>query len=191
MKVLAALAALGVSSALVAARAADVASAPIARYTANALNMGGDEGPAATLVEIDIDRWSTEDEHNKLAAPLASNGQTAAHAVLRKLPRVGILRTLNPPGEPLHYAWRTVAADGSERLLLIGSRPMRSFERSMKANMSAFPFAVIELSVDATGNGSGTLALAATLTGRPERPIVPVPDRLVLPVRLTKVKRLQ
>ncbi len=59
----------------------------------------------------------------------------------------------------------------------------------MKPNMSAFPFSVIELDVDASGKGTGTLALAATLAGAPERAITAVPDRLILPVTLTKVER--
>jgi len=166
------------------------AAPPVARYTANALNIGGDAGPAATLVSITIDRWSSEDEHNQLADPLTNNAQADAAKALRKLPRVGVIRALDQNVEPLYYARRTAQPDGGERILLIGVRPMQSFEQWMKTNMSAFPFSVIQLVVDATGNGTGTLTLAATLKGAREQPITAVPDRFVLPVRLTKVKRV-
>jgi hypothetical protein len=166
------------------------ARAPVARYTANALNIGGDAGrPPATLVQIDIDRWSTDEEQNQMAAPLAGNRQSEAAAILTRLPRVGSIRALDLAGEPIYYARRAVRADLSEHILLVASRPLRAFEASMKPNMSAFPFSAIELNVDASGKGTGTLTLAATLSGAPERPIIPVPDRLILPVTLTKVER--
>lgn len=159
------------------------------RYTANALNIGGDAGPAATLVQIDIDRWSTDDEHNRLVDPLATNKQSDAATVLRNLPRVGMLRALDLGGDPIYYARKTVSRDKSEQILLIAIRPMRSFERAMKPNMSAFPFSVIEFIVDASGRGSGTITLAATLTGAREKAITGVPDRIVQAVRLTSVKK--
>lgn len=162
---------------------------PVARFTANALNIGGDAGPVATLVQIDIDRWSTQDEHNQLAGPLPGNGQSDAASVLRHLPRVGMIRALDLAGDPIYYARTTTAADKSEHIMLIGIRPMRAFERAMGVNMSAFPFSVIDLTVDASGRGSGTITLAATLTGAPEKPIGVVPDRIVERVRLTSVKR--
>ena len=163
---------------------------PVARFTANALNIGGDAGPVATLVQIDVDRWSTEDEHNRLVDPLPRNGQSEAASVLRHLPRVGMIRALDLAGDPVYYARKTTAADKTEHIMLIAIRPMRAFERAMGVNMSAFPFSVVDLNVDASGRGSGTITLAATLTGGPEKPISVVPDRIVDRVRLTSVKRV-
>jgi hypothetical protein len=161
----------------------------VERYTANALNIGGDAGPAATLVQIDIDRWSTDDEHNRLVDPLATNKQSDAATVLRNLPRVGMIRALDLAGDPIYYARKTTAKDKSESILLLAIRPMRSFELAMKPNMSAFPFTVIEFNVDASGRGSGTITLAATLTGGREKAIGSVADRIVQPVRLTSVRK--
>jgi hypothetical protein len=163
--------------------------APVARYTANAINLGAETGPAATLVEIEVDRWSTNDEQDQLAGPLATNRQSDASAILRHFPRLGSVRALDLAGEPIYFARRRVQPDRSERVFLILSRPLRAFERSMQPNMSAFPFSVVELNVDASGKGTGTLTLAATLAGAPERAITAVPDRLLLPVTLTKVDR--
>jgi len=162
---------------------------PVARYTANALNIASDIGPPATLIEIEVDRWSTSDEENQLAAPLATNRQSDAVALLTRLPRIGIIRALDLAGEPIYYARRTARPDKSEHVMLVASRPLRAFEASMKPNMSAFPFSVIELDVDASGKGTGKLELAATLSGAPERGITAVPDHIILPVRLTKVER--
>ena len=168
-------------------------AAPIApaaeRYTANALNIGGDAGPVATLVQIDCERWSTDEEHDRLADPLTTNRQSDAATILRNMPRVGALRTLELTGEPIYYARKTTAKDKTESILLIAVRPMRSFELAMKPNMSAYPFTVIELQVDATGKGAGKIELAATLTGAREKPIAAVPDKFVDLVRLTSVKR--
>ena len=166
------------------------ATAPAAeRYTANALNIGGDAGPVATLVQIDIERWSTDEEHDRLADPLATNRQSDAATILRNMPRVGALRTLELTGEPIYYARKVTAKDKTESILLIAVRPMRSFELAMKPNMSAYPFTVIQLNVDATGKGLGRIDLAATLNGAREKPITAVPDKFVDPVRLTSVKR--
>jgi hypothetical protein len=101
-----------------------------------------------------------------------------------------MIRALDLAGDPVYYARKTTGADRTEHIVLIAIRPMRSFERAMGMNMSAFPFSVIDLNVDASGRGSGTITLAATLTGAREKPIGVVPDRIVQPVRLTSVKRV-
>jgi hypothetical protein len=167
--------------------AAQVGEPPM-RFAANALNIGGNAGPVATLIEIDIERWSTDDELRQLVVPLASNRQTEASTVLRNLKPVGVIRALDFSAEPIHYARRTILKDKRQHFLLIGSRPMRFFEPLRAPNMSAFPFTVIELDVDATGNGAGIINLAATLAGEPERPLKVVPDRFIEPVTLTKVR---
>lgn len=164
--------------------------APVERFTANALNVDGDEGPVATLVQIDIDRWSTDEEHAKLTGPLVTNHQSEASGVLRKLARAGAIRALDLAGDPLYYARKTMTRDGHAHIMLIGSRPLRAFERVPKVNMSAYPFSVVELDVDTIGHGTGTLTLAATLDGGPEKPIRVVPDRIIRPVRLTQVKHV-
>ncbi|HEX5071527.1 MAG TPA: hypothetical protein VFV78_15030 [Vicinamibacterales bacterium] len=164
-------------------------AAPVARFTANALNVGGDQGPVATLVQIDIDRWSTEDEHDKLAGPLATNRQMEASNILRDLPRIGAIRALDLAGDPIYYARTTTTPDRHEHIMAIAIRPLRAFERLITVNMSAYPFSVIELDVDASGRGTGTIALGATLTAGPEKPLQAAPDRLVERVRLTSVKR--
>jgi hypothetical protein len=175
---------------LALAPAAQVAEPPM-RFTSNALNIGGEGGPVATLVEIDIERWSTDDEHRQLLIPLASNRQSDASTVLRNLKPVGVIRALDFAAEPIHYARRTILKDKRQHFFLVGSRPMRFFEPFRAPNMSAFPFTVIELDVDATGNGAGIINLAATLTGEPERAMKAVPDRFVEPVTLTKVRKRQ
>jgi hypothetical protein len=112
-----------------------------------------------------------------------------ASNILRGLPRVGAIHALDLAGDPIYYARTTTTPDKREHIMLIALRPIRSLERVIKVNMSAYPFSVIELDVDASGRGSGAIALGATLTGGPEKPLHVVPDRLIQAVRLTSVKR--
>lgn len=144
--------------------------------------------PAAALVQIDIDRWSTDTERDHLLSVLATNEQAKAIGVLTDLPRAGMIRTPELGGDPLYYASRTIASDKSERIVLIASRPIRSFESSMKPGMSSYPFSVIDLRLAPDGRGSGTVTLGARLKG--EREFVTDSDRVVQPVRLTMVKRV-
>lgn len=161
--------------------------APIDRFTANGLNIGADANrPAAVLVEIDIDRWSTAAERNQLGTLLAKNRQDAAVGLLTDLARAGTIRTPQLGGDPVYYASRTIAADKSERIVLLAARPIRSFESSFKAGMSSYPFSVVDLRLGPDGRGSGTVILGARLTSE----LAPDADRVVQPVRLTDVKRV-
>ena len=115
-------------------------------------------------------------------------GDGHAGTTFRALLRV-VLVALDLAGDPIYYARTTTTPDRHEHIMAIAIRPLRAFERLITVNMSAYPFSVIELDVDASGRGTGTIALGATLTGGPEKPLQAAPDRLVERVRLTSVKR--
>jgi hypothetical protein len=65
------------------------------RYVANASNIGTPAPAAADTVEMAIERWSTDAEHDRLMAVLQERGPDKLLDELQKLPRVGAIRTPN------------------------------------------------------------------------------------------------
>ncbi len=108
------------------------------RFTARAGAMGTSNPPVlprgrtATL-DINITRWTTDEERDVLFGELVENGQPALVSALRNQEETGWMRITGPsqtgamtrfPSERLRYARQTVAEDGSRRIVLALDRPI-------------------------------------------------------------------
>ncbi|MCX6550919.1 MAG: hypothetical protein NTY02_07925 [Acidobacteria bacterium] len=85
-------------------------------FSAFAVNMGS--GPNAGVIDIALERLSSDEERANLIAAFMEKGQDALLKALEKVkPRVGYIRTPNSLGYDLQYAFRFVKADGSGRIV--------------------------------------------------------------------------
>src|SRR5262245_14436099 len=78
-----------------AAARPEPANKPIEKFTARAVQM---QTGMSGVVDINITRWSTDEERQKLLDLLAESGQPAAMAALQKLPQTGYLKLPNRIG---------------------------------------------------------------------------------------------
>ena len=169
-------------------RAQDDESNGGAQYTAVALSPGGLYSRAvAAQVEIDIDRWSTPAERERLVASIGK-GQRTMLEVLQDLPRVGSIRTPGDLGLSLHYAHQTRMEDGRRRIFLVTDRVLGFAEVWYQSRTVDYPFTLVELLVGEGGEGTGTLSLAAKVTATGDGRFVRVENWDTNPIQLTQVK---
>jgi len=120
------------------------------------------------VVQISIERWTTDAERQSLLALLA--GPTVKAGEQGKLlnglkdikPRAGYLKLPNSPGWDIQYARENAAAGGMRQIVVVTDRPVL-FVGSAKADpkpRAGFEVAVVRLQVDG-GRGTGTMAAAA------------------------------
>ena len=116
--------------------------------------------PADLALRIQVLEWSDDSARADVVAALEDA------AALGKLPTVGYLwPDGSPVGYTLKYAHRTKTADGRDRLTFVTDRTVGSYDyekwRVAGTTAKPLPYSVVELYVDAAGNGTGTLSLAA------------------------------
>jgi hypothetical protein len=206
-------------------------SGPVASFTATTANVGG----APDSVRIDILRWSTNEERDRLMAAWAMKGGTAGRGdyssparaagrggrgsaagrggrgaavtedapsptpegtlanALKETTTVGYLWSSEVAGYALRYAGKVTSADGSERVILITHRRLGAMNDLWKPAGGATPanydFSVIELRVNAKGEGEGKASLTGKVVSDSAAKIVALEDYEALPVVLGHVKR--
>src|SRR5580765_3165329 len=89
------------------------------RYRANALNL--DVG-AQGLVDITVERWSTDAERDKLMSVLLNQGADQLLDVLKEMRHVGYFNTPGNLRWELRFARKTPQPDGGERVILATDR---------------------------------------------------------------------
>jgi hypothetical protein len=159
------------------------------RFTAMAVNMSNVGRSGAGVVEIAVDRWSTDAERNRLVTTLLERGPEKLLDVLRSMPRVGYIRSPNSLGWDLHYAQKKPLPDGGERVVIATDRPIGFWEAANQPRSLDYPFTVIELRLNANGEGEGKMSIATKVTVDPESKIVVLEDYGSQPVMLTSVRR--
>ena len=95
---------------------------PIAKYSAQVVNLDASSGAATGLVQIQITRWSTDAERDKLTNTLFETGGKQLLDVVSNLPAAGSIRTPDSVGYPLRYARRTAASQNIENVVIITDR---------------------------------------------------------------------
>jgi hypothetical protein len=159
------------------------------RFTALAVNMSNVGRSGANTIEIAVDRWSTDAERDRLLTTLMERGADKLLDVLREMRRVGYIRSPNSLGYDLHYARRTPLPDGGERVVLATDRPVGFWEAVNRPRSIDYPFTIIELHLNADGEGEGKLSIATKIVADKDSKTVVLEDYANQPVLLTSVKR--
>lgn len=170
-------------------------------YDARALVMGTSNPPViptgtTAVIQIKINRWSTEEEVDALHAILVEKGHDGLVDALQKQEETGWVRArgmeslTNFPREILRYARQYPMGD-KRRIVLALDRPISFAEAVERPRWNRYDMTLIVMDVDSEGRGEGQVAMGARLS-------MDVPnDRLVIetfstePVRLMNVRRIK
>ncbi len=125
-----------------------------ARFTAFAFDM---MTGASAPIDVTVTRWSDPAEMEQLSSVFNESGTDALLRQLQRMPRAGSLRVGASFGIDVHFAQLAVEAGGSQRVLLITDRQMGYTELATLEPSMAYPLTVIELRLDAQGDGTGTM----------------------------------
>ncbi len=159
------------------------------KFTAFAVNMGGLTRAGSSVVDLVVDRWSTESERDQLMTTLLEKGPNKLLSTLQSLRRVGYIRTPNSIGYDLHFAMKVPAADGGERIILATDRYISFWEARNQPRSIDYPFTVIEIHMDADGEGEGKLSLATKIVVEKNTNTIVLENYDIQPVQLKSVRR--
>jgi hypothetical protein len=158
------------------------------KLTAYAVNMAATRPAAqASIVDIRIDRWSSDQERQMLRDTLRAQGADNLLGALQKTPRVGFIRTPDSVAWDIHYARMMPGDDGGTRILLGTDRRMSFWELTNRERSVDYPFTIIEIRLDRNGKGEGRMSIATKVTADDEGDIH-LEDYSAEPVRLQNVQ---
>lgn len=172
---------------LLASAALYAAQEPLLMLRAFAVSMP--RGRAGTL-DIVIERWSTDDEREKLRGVLAEKGGGDAllAAIQRVKPRCGFIRRSGTLGWDIQFCRETPLPDGGRRIILATDRPINFREARSQPRSIDYQFMLIEIRLKADGKGEGKLAEAAKVAYDKDTNTVEIENYGQEPVRLTQVE---
>lgn len=157
-------------------------------FTATAAVKGAGGGSASAPVTITIDRKMSDREAESLVAAFKSGGAAALKKGLSGTPVTGTIRIGGAAATQTRFTIERVTADGRLLTILVNQPLLFLGAGAVGAKpKEGYDFAVIDLEVDAKGNGSGTIAPAARI--RMNQGAFVVEDYGVEAVRLTGVKK--
>lgn len=157
------------------------------RYNATAMNMGS--GPAAAgRVLIQVDRWSTATEREKLLSMLVAQGPEKLLKTLQDSPKVGYIRLPNTLAWDLHYAFESPLPEGGRRVVLGTDRPIGFQEAANSSRRMDYPFTLIEIRFDKEGVGVGKMAVYTKISMSKDKKTMELENYGIEPTRLTEVR---
>lgn len=172
-------------------------------FNAFAVSMGTSNPPvipqgARTSVQINITRWSTDEERGALLTQLIENGQEALNKSLNKQKETGWIRATGPtrtgmrntfPSERLRYAREFKGEDGKRRIVLALDRPISMAEAVYQPRWRDYDVTLIVLDLDAENKGEGQLAMGVRLDVDREKKQLVIENFGTEPVRLMSVHK--
>jgi hypothetical protein len=143
------------------------------KFTAFAVDISNTAPRAnATVVDIQINRWSTDTERDQLMQVFREKGQDALLSALQKLPVVGGIRTPGSLNYDLHFARQRPDAEGGRMIFLMTDRYIGVWEAMNRPRTIDYPFTLIQLQLDRSGRGVGKASIATQITQDPDGTIV-------------------
>jgi len=155
-------------------------------FAAVAHDVNGD-GAQRSSVDIRITRWASARDEEMLARILVADGPEALLDAVRDAPPAGSIQSPGSLPWSLRFAWQQATADGGRRIVILTDRPIGGWEILLGSPTLEYPFSVIELSLDAAGEGDGTLSVATQIVIDEDDGLVNVEGYDPEGVRLTHV----
>lgn len=162
-------------------------TAPL-RLRAFAVNMSNIATGANADVDINITRWSTEAERQKLIAAFVEKGPTKLLDALQDQKPVGIFKLPNRLGYDLRFARQIPLEDGGRRIVILTDRPMPEWEVREQGRTLDYPFTLIEIHLKKDGTGEGKLSVATKITLNKKDNTVQLENWESEPVRLNNIR---
>jgi len=156
------------------------------RFSAVAVDL--DQG-SQTQLQIVVERWSSEAQRQRLADVLLKKGPEKLLEALEDAPKVGYIRTTTSLGWDLHFASRMDGEDGGERIVIATDRPMGFRELWNQTRSVDYPFTILEMRVDKSGEGDGTMSLATKVIPDKTHNVITLENYGTQRIRLQQVKR--
>jgi hypothetical protein len=168
---------------------AETTAPPKVRLDAFPVNLSGIGRASPRQLQIVINRWSSEAEHDQLLDVLKNKGSNKLLDALQAVrPRAGYIRTTTSLGWDIEYARETPLPDGGRRIVFATDRPMSFFEMRNQTRSSEYQFMLAEIRLGKDGTGEGKLAPLAKISWDKAKDQLEIENYGFEPVRLTRVE---
>ena len=158
---------------------------PIETFTCFAANM---QRGNASVIDIAIYRWSTDQEREMLLTTLQEKGRDALIDALMKIrPRVGYMRTPNSIGYDLFYARNNPQPDGGRHIVIATNRRVAFNEARNNTRSMQYQLTAIEIHLDKDGKGEGKMQPAAKISWDAKDKKIELENYNALPIDLVNV----
>lgn len=167
------------------------------RFTAWAVNMSNMATGANAIVEINIDRWSTDAEREALIKTFVEKGPDKLLSALQKNKKVGYIRYpssmakywgMSALGYDLRFARQVPGEDGGRRIIVATDRYIGFAEARNQPRTIDYPFTLIEIHLNKDGEGEGKMSIATKIALNEKQKVVELENYSSEPVRLQNVK---
>ena len=155
-------------------------------FTANAVSISPQYGTGQQTVDINVTRWSTPAERDRLVMALTSKGQDQLLKELQKMKETGTIRTPDSLGYPLRYAFQMPDPEGGRTIVIATDRPIGFWEATNQPRSFDYPFTVIQMHIDRDGMGKGTMSYATRITAKNHT--IELEDFATQPIMLNNIK---
>ena len=187
LRVLLPFAALAVTVLLTLVASAQTLGTP-ERFTASAINTNN---ASVGTIDITVNRWSTDKQRDALMAVMLEKGPDKLLEAIQDMPSAGHFGTPGNLGWDLRFARRTPLPDGGERVTLVTDRRIGFWEATRQPRSFDYPFTVIELRLNADGEGEGKMSIATKVIVDKDQNMITLENYNLQPVMLTHVRREQ
>lgn len=133
------------------------------RLTSTAVNMSNIGTGQVATVDIIIERWSGDNERERLLTTFLDKGPAQLLDALQDRKPVGRISTPGSLGYNLRYARMSPDGDGV-KIVLLTDRPISGWEAMNRPRSYDYPFTLIQLQLDSHGEGSGKLSVATKIS---------------------------
>jgi hypothetical protein len=156
------------------------------RYTATAINTNN---ASMGAIDITVTRWSTDQQRDSLISTFLQKGADKLLDALQDMPSAGHFGAPGNLSWDLRFARKVPLAEGGERVVLVTDRPIGFWEATRQPRSVDYPVTVIELRLNADGEGEGKMSLATKIIHDKEHNMITLENYNLQPVMLTHVKR--
>ena len=130
-------------------------------YTGTAIGTGGPASAKSTGFNLRVDRYTSDEEVDQLAALLKEKGPDALRRAMEKLD-VGRINPTGSVGNQVAVARKRQAASDTI-ITVVTARIMPFVELYRSGRTTDYPFGFLQLKVNDKGEGSGQIMVAAKI----------------------------
>ena len=163
------------------------------QFSAFAVNLQGarpGDRSMSGVIQITIDRWSSEAERNTLIDAFDSKGQDGLLNALERMKPTGYIKLPNTLGYDLRFTREVRNPDGGRRIIVGTDRRMTTSEEVNKPITTDYPFTIIELRVNNANVGEGRLSALTKIKTNKQEGTIEL-EAYGDAAKLTEVKPLQ
>ena len=140
------------------------------------------------MVTIRIERWSTPEERAEIVAAIKHGGQDEMLKVVQKLPKVGVILFPETLAYDLRYAYQFPTNDGGRNIVIGTDRIIARDKVAAGSPSTDYPFTLIQMRLDAKGEGEGHAAFGVKITVSKDGSGVELESYIDTPTMLKNVK---